>query len=176
MKHLLTTVALAMAAFMFTACNNNGNQNADNATDDVFIDMTVDVEVPEHPGELVVYRYGIGDVLQLGRLIDELPAQVEGLYDKFEVRQEELEGDTTAVVYFTLDDKNVMIGYEDVSYHLGFLTITSDKVILRSGDKEWHVGDKPDGMKLNAAQNYEQNGVIIDTDAQGRISSFQIGF
>ena len=69
-----------------------------------------------------------------------------------------------------------MIGYEDVGYHLGLLIITSDKVILRSGDKEWHVGDKPDGMTLNAAQNYEQNGVIIDTDAQGRISSFQIGF
>ncbi len=32
MKHLFNFVAVAVAALMFTACNNNGNQNANSAT------------------------------------------------------------------------------------------------------------------------------------------------
>lgn len=177
MKHLLTTVAVAVAAFMFTACNNNGGQKANNTTDTDSIDTTAVVEEPEQPAELVLTEKGIGDILQLGMAIDNLPAQVEGLYDKFEVRQDNDEGETITVVYFTLGEKDVMSAVSDDDKTIGTLSITSNKVTLRSGDQAWHVGDKPDGLKFNDEyQNYEQDGVIIDTDTKGRIFSFLIGY
>ena len=166
-----------MAAFMFTACNNNGNQNANNTTGSDAIGTTTAVEEPEQSAELVLTNQGIGDILQLGMAIDKLPAQVEGLYDKFVVGQDNDEGETITVVYFTLNDKDVMAGVSDDDKTIGTLSITSDKVFLQSGDKAWHVGDKPDGLKFNDEyQNYEHDGIIIDTDAQGRIYSFLIGF
>ena len=176
MKHLLTTV-VALAALMSTACNNNGNQNANNTTGSDAIGTTTAVEEPEQSAELVLTNQGIGDILQLGMAIDKLPAQVEGLYDKFVVGQDNDEGETITVVYFTLNDKDVMAGVSDDDKTIGTLSITSDKVFLQSGDKAWHVGDKPDGLKFNDEyQNYEHDGIIIDTDAQGRIYSFLIGF
>lgn len=177
MKSLFQIVAVAVAAIMFTACNNNGNPNANNTTDTEANDTTAVVDEPEQPAELVLTDKGIGDILQLGMAIDKLPAQVEGLYDKFEVRQENDEGETITVVFFTLNEKDVMAGVSDDDKTIGTLSITSDKVVLRSGDKAWHVGDKPDGLKFNEEfQNYQQDGVIIDTDTKGRIYSFLIGY
>ena len=164
---------------MFTACNNNGSQNTDNTTDEdtiEIVDLTIE-EKPEPLGEPVVYRYGIGNGLQLGIALDNLPEQVEGLYDKIELRKEKIDEDVPYTdVLFTLGGKEVMKGGVDVG-HLGSLTITSDIVFLRSGDKEWRVGDKPDGLNFNnEAQIYEQDGVIVNIDTKGRISSFVIGF
>lgn len=177
MKSLFQIAAVAVTVLFFTACNNNGNQNANNTTSTDAIDTTAVVEEAEQPAELVLTDKGIGDILQLGMAIDKLPAQVEGLYDKFEVRQDNDEGETITVVNFTLGDKDVMTGVSDDDKTIGTLSITSDKVILRSGDKAWHVGDKPDGLKFNDEyQYYEQDGIIINIDTQGRIDSFLIGY
>ena len=174
MKSLFQTAAVAVAALMFTACNNNGTNNA-TATD--AIDTSAVVAEAEQPAELVLTNQGIGDILQLGMAIDKLPAQVEGLYDKFEVHQENDEGETITVFDFTLGDKYVMTGVSDDDKTIGTLSIASDKVILRSGDKAWHIGDKPDGLKFNDEyQYYEHEGIIINIDTQGLLDSFLIGY
>ena len=178
MKSLFQTAAVAVTALLFMACNsNNTNANATDTTATDAIDTSAVVAEAEQPAELVLTNQGIGDILQLGMAIDKLPTQVEGLYDKFEVHQENDEGETITVFDFTLGDKYVMTGVSDDDKTIGTLSIASDKVILRSGDKAWHIGDKPDGLKFNDEyQYYEHEGIIINIDTQGLIDSFLIGY
>lgn len=175
MKQLFLTIAVAVTAFFFTACDNKGSQN-NNVNDDTnAIDTTAVVEEPSQPAELVVTSKGIDGILELGMEIEKLPAQVEGLYDKFEVGVENDEGVTTNIIVFTLGGKEVLTGISADGIIIDTMTITSDKVVLKSGDKAWHIGDKPDGMTQDEEfLFYKVDNVIADTDTQGRICDFLI--
>lgn len=168
-----------MAAIALTMCFISCSQQADTATgkqaatDSTMIE-TADDDNAE-TAELILTGNGIEGVLGLGTALDQLPAQVDGLYDKVEIRREEDEGESVTIADFTLAGKTVMTGMSNDGKTLSNLDITGGTLTLRDGDKTWRMGDKPDGLKTNEYGQYTLYGITILTGEDGNINQMLVG-
>ena len=155
-------IAIMAAALSITACNGGKTAKDAPEQDSAAVEAVAEDSVAT---QFVMTNKGIGNDIVLGTALDALPQQVEGLYDKVVITQQEDEGETTTVADFTLAGKAVMTGGSIDGKTLSNISIATDKVVIKSGEKTWNIGSSAEGLNFNKENNcFEQDGVWILAD------------
>ena len=185
MKNLFKTAMIAVVVLMFTACTQNTNQSEENVADTTT--TTVEETTPAQPELKEDGIYAAGQAIKLGDKIADLPKAIEGLYDEFTVEEgENMEGDITTDVTFTLDGECVFTATSYDKTTIAWISVASPKIHFKVHDNFYASGDDlSEEIKAHAEEFgwddayggvyfYEEFAIPYDKD-QNAIMSINIG-
>ena len=169
MKHLIKSVAVAVAALMFTACSNSAaDQNASQS------DTSAAVTEQTAPAEPVLTEEGLSPVV-IGANVKDLPESVEGLYASKTFHKidenlsyEEIGFDEIEGWHFLDKDGNLLFTTEDNEGIIYRVTVKSPTIKTAQGV---HVGmSRDEALKIEGAKLIKP-----DPEADYQIFSIEMG-